>query len=91
MRGDCNEDGRIDISDPVLILLSLLQNRNVVPPCLQACDTEDNGRLNITDAIFALSRLFLEPGGFAAPFPGCGPDPTVEDPQLGCDLSICSL
>ncbi|MBI4607255.1 MAG: hypothetical protein HY721_35265, partial [Planctomycetes bacterium] len=58
------------------------------PGCLDAADADDSGVLELTDAVFLFSHLFL--GGPAPPAPGaeaCGPDPTAEEPahpELDC-------
>jgi hypothetical protein len=49
-----------------------------------ACDSNDDGDVDISDAIATLGVLFL--GGGVIPLPGttdCGVDPTVD--QVGCD------
>ncbi|MBI4582979.1 MAG: hypothetical protein HY717_03000, partial [Planctomycetes bacterium] len=56
--------------------------------CPDAADVDDNGELEITDAIRILTYLFL--GDDPPPFPGpraCGGDPTADtlDPcDAGC-------
>jgi hypothetical protein len=81
VRGDCNADGSLDISDPVSSLLFLFGGGEQ-PPCADACDANDDGRQDISDPITALGFLFL--GGDPLPFPrgACGEDPTADD--LGC-------
>ena len=52
--------------------------------CQDACDSNDDGAVDISDAINTLGVLFLGNGIF--PLPGmtdCGFDPT--DDELGCD------
>jgi hypothetical protein len=87
-RGDVNDDGRIDISDPVMLLLHLFLD-SFDPPCRQAADVDDSGAIQITDVVVALSYLFA--GGQCPPAPGieCGIDPTPD--SLGCSTSeACS-
>ena len=54
-------------------------------------DVNDDGGVNVADAVFLLSSLFV-PGSTAIPEPnlqtGCGPDPTDTDP-LQCDQTAC--
>jgi hypothetical protein len=84
VRGDADGDGRIEISDPILILGRLFLG---APPvsCEDAADANDDGELNLTDPIAILDRLFL--GGAPFPPPGpeaCGADPTADPlPQCG--------
>lgn len=88
LRGDANQDGDIDISDPITILNYLFRG-GVVITCLSSLDTNDDGGLDIAEAIFLLSYLFR--GGVDAPPPnvltGCGIDPTPD--ELGCESFIC--
>ncbi|MGQ9592125.1 MAG: hypothetical protein ACUVYA_17735, partial [Planctomycetota bacterium] len=82
IRGDANADGRVDISDPVGALGYLFLGAAVLP-CLDSGDVNDDGALEITDAIHAFGFLFLGGPPPAAPFPGCGLDPTPSA-TLGC-------
>ncbi len=53
--------------------------------CLDAVDYDDNGEINITDAVASLSHLFSS-GPPPAP-PGsefCGPDPDGDADGLDC-------
>ena len=61
--------------------------------CLDAADADDNGALELTDAVYSLGYQFLGDPNPAPPPPGevdCGPDPTPDDPSvpgedLGCE------
>jgi len=50
---------------------------------LDASDCNDDGTLDLSDAIFGLSFMFLGTRTIPQPFPGCGVDETEDD--LGCD------
>jgi len=52
--------------------------------CLDACDVDDSGSLEITDPVALLNFLFLGDQPPAAPHPDPGPDSSVPD-LLGCD------
>lgn len=83
LRGDCNDDGAIDISDAVFSLGSLFLGQGE-GACADACDSNDDGEVDISDAISTLGVLFL--GNGTIPLPGvekCGVDPTQDD--VGCD------
>jgi hypothetical protein len=89
-RGDCNNDGNIDISDAVCIL-NFLYKKGAAPECLDSGDVNDDGNLDISDAIYVLNFLFLD--GPDPPEPRVpGIDPTED--ELGCregdDNSACS-
>ncbi|HVR75371.1 MAG TPA: SdrD B-like domain-containing protein [Planctomycetota bacterium] len=86
-RGDCNFDTRINVTDAVILIGSLCASGDCLfkPPCLDACDANDDGRLDLADAIRILSWLFTR--GPAPPPPGPlvpGVDPTEDN--LSCDV-----
>jgi DNA-binding beta-propeller fold protein YncE len=85
-RGDIDDDGRHNITDPITLLNHLFL-AGARPGCFRAADTNDDGRVGLDDAIFLLNHLFL--GGIAppAPYPACGLDTTADD--LGCEASRC--
>src|SRR3989442_3735762 len=82
LRADTNQDGRVDVSDPVATLASLFGNGSALP-CLDAADSDDNGRLDITDAIVTLGYLFLGRSSLPPPFPEDGEDPTEDGLACG--------
>ena len=77
-RGDVNQDGRIDISDPVN-LLSFLFSGGDEPQCKDAADTNDDGHVDLSDPIYLLSFLFTGGNEPPSPFRDLGPDPTPDD------------
>jgi hypothetical protein len=86
LRGDANNDLRVDLSDPTAIN-SWLFNGQPGPVCLDAADANDDGAVDISDAIHLFNYLFL--GGLSPrpPFPYCGPDTTPD--SLDCFSSAC--
>ncbi|MBN1444353.1 MAG: hypothetical protein JXA90_16700, partial [Planctomycetes bacterium] len=84
-RGDCNDDGRVDISDAVCILSWLFLGA-AEPGCLSALNANGAGDVNITDPIYLLSHLFLGGPVMPAPFPGCGTSALESDELLGCRM-----
>jgi hypothetical protein len=81
-RGDANEDGAIDISDPVAILRHLFAGV-AAPPCRDRLDTNDEGAVNLADAVYLLSHLFSQGPPPPPPFAEDGPDPTEDG--IECD------
>jgi hypothetical protein len=86
LRGDANQDGKVSIAD-ALTIRRFLYNGDLPPSCLDACDINDIGSIDISTEIGVLTFLF---GGefyrrgygyqeFAAPFPEPGVDPTAGD------------
>ena len=87
-RGDSNGDSVLDISDPVHTLLQLFTNLLPPAPCSDALDSDDDGELSVTDAIFSLRFLFADGPAPPAPFEACGPDGTAD--ALACVSSTCA-
>ena len=83
LRGECNDDGEVDLSDAVCILEWLFSGA-AVPGCVAATNVNGDGETNIVDAIYLLSSLFLGGAAPAKPFRDCGPGPLGVDELLGC-------
>lgn len=83
LRGDVDGSGRLAVSDAIRILVHLFQGDPTAVPCADAADADDSGAIDLADAVQLLSGLFLGGMAPAAPFPGCGPDPTEDG--LGCE------
>lgn len=84
-RGDCNDDGMVNIADVVFLGNYLFPGSGgpSVVACFDACDGNDDGSLNIADAIRSLSSLFGTPAmPLPAPSGSCGADLTMD--MLGC-------
>ena len=79
VRGDCEQNGVIDIGDAIEILDVLF--RGEPNPCLDTCDASGDGALDLGDAIYLLFYLFLGGAPPPAPFPDCG----EALPGVGCD------
>ena len=83
-RGDANGDGKVGLTDAVVILGHLFQGDSALA-CLDAADPNDDGTINLTDPVGLLNYLFQGGGQPPAP-PGpseCGEDPT-EDELADC-------
>lgn len=86
-RGDCNSDNKVNISDPISVIMAtvLVDEFDFVPSCEDACDGNDDGVLDLGDAVYLLRWLFR--GGLIPPPPGpfvFGIDPTED--QLDCSM-----
>ena len=79
VRGDANDDGGVDISDPLQILF-YVSGQTAAPSCLDALDADDSGGVGFNDALRLLNFLFLTGPSPAAPFPNAGIDATTGDP-----------
>lgn len=81
IRSDANNDGLLDIADPVAALGYLFTGGAV--NCVVALDSNDDNGVDIADAVYSLSYLFSGGPIVPAPFPACGVDPTPG--ALTCD------
>jgi hypothetical protein len=72
LRGDSNDDGRVDSSDAVHTL-SVLFQRGEPSSCDAAGDVNSDARIDVSDAVFTLGFLFRSGAGPALPYPECGP------------------
>lgn len=86
-RGDCNYSLRnggltdpVEISDAAAVVSYLFgaPPYDFQPPCLDACDANDDARINIADALAILYFLFVPENTFflPEPYPGYEPPPT---------------
>lgn len=79
LRGDCNADAIVDISDAVCILNWLFLG-GARPGCVAAADTNGDAAADLSDAVRVLQHLFDGGPPPVAPFPDCGP----ADRTIGC-------
>ena len=76
VRGDANDDGVVNLSDPIRVLSMLFQGGGSLY-CEDSADANDDGVINLTDPILILRTLFDgNVGGIIAPYPYRGFDPT---------------
>ena len=82
VRGDSNDDGTIDIADPVSNLHFQFLG-TFKPTCVDSCDFDDNGEIEISDPIANLTHQFVGGPPPAPPGPhACDVDPTED--ELSC-------
>ena len=97
IRGNANDDLKIDIADCIWTINFLFKEGDA-PPCMDAADANDNGIIDLGDAQFVIVYLFPSAASAfgtdtmppSAPFPACGPDPSDVEGDgdgLGCDSS----
>jgi len=87
LRGDVNADQRVDLTD-ANFTLNYLFLRGEPPICRKAADTNDDGRLNVMDALALIDHLFRNAGALPTPAEACGLDPTLDG--LDCEAqSTC--
>jgi hypothetical protein len=83
IRGDANDDARVDISDVVTILGFLFLGEGEIR-CEHAADANNDGMLEITDPIYIIQFLFLGGAPPPPPFPDFGEDADAGD-TLACE------
>ena len=85
IRGDSNRDRAVNLVDAVFILHNLFAKDLFaeVLPCPDAADVNDNGVVDLTDAVGLVQYLFLHGAAPSAPYPGAGRDTDTLD-GLGC-------
>ena len=82
IRGDVSGDNRISLLDPVTIL-NILYLGSTAPSCLDAADANDDGAIDMSDAVILLKHLFFGQGRLPAPSDAPGVDPTPD--KLRCE------
>ncbi len=81
LRGDCNGDSHVDISDAICMLFVLFKG-DAAPAadCPAIANTNGDGRDDVSDVVYLLSHLFLAKAAPPAPYPACG----TGDERPGC-------
>lgn len=77
IRGDANDDGSVDITDPIFVLLHLFRG-GAHSYCPDAADADDSGAVDLSDPILTLQVLFQGRSDLPAPYPERGFDPTAD-------------
>jgi hypothetical protein len=83
VRGDCNDDGLVDLSDAIFSLGFQFMGTQA-PRCKAACNNDDSSAIDLTDAIYLLSFKFLGGPPPVAPYPACGGNAPSDDSTKGC-------
>ena len=87
IRGDTDRGPGLSVTDAIVVIRALFASEEATLGCRDAADANDDGVLDLTDAIHILTYLFLRGPAPAAPFPECGADPSASD-ALGCGVSL---
>ncbi len=88
IRGDCNGEVYHNLADAIYTL-SFLFRFGSSGPCLDACDTNDDGQVDLADVVRTLHYLFLDGPPPSGPYPECSDDLTLDglscnQPPLQC-------
>ena len=78
LRGDADGNLRLDLADAInnLVFMTSACPDCPIPLCPKALDVNDNGMIDLGDAIQLLNFLYIGGSPPAAPFPDPGVDPT---------------
>jgi len=87
IRGDSNDDGKLNIADVLAMLGYLFGGENL--NCVETANANDDDKINLADPIYVLGYLFGGGPAPAAPFPECGVDPTGPAAEP-CVSTFCS-
>jgi Mg-chelatase subunit ChlD len=85
LRGDVSQNGKLGLDDALFTFRFLFAEVPFHIGCLEAADVNDDGRVNVADAIGLLNYLYLHGARPSPPFPQVDLDPTPDD--LGCDVT----
>jgi hypothetical protein len=80
-RGDADGNGKLNVSDAVLIIQIAVGNLTKRFDCMDILDANDDGTVNITDAIPVLSYVFQKGPALPSPFKTCGNDTAADTLQ----------
>lgn len=80
-RGDANVDDRFDMSDALYVLERLFVSTEPLE-CEDSADVNDDGKVDLSDAVSATGYLFRGSSQPPPPHASCGVDPTED--SLGC-------
>ncbi len=84
LRGDCNADSEVNISDAICALDRLFAG-GASPGCLAALNTNGDDKVDIADPVSLLTFLFSGGPPPVGPYPDCGPGSLPADEELGCE------
>ena len=87
LRGDVNQDGEVNILDSN-DLLRFFYDKEYEPPCLESADVNNDGLVQLDDALQLISYVTHGLSPPALPFPACGRDP--DEPGSGKDIGCLS-
>jgi hypothetical protein len=83
VRGDVDTTGGPNLADITLLLKALFLGESRLP-CRDAADVNDDGVVEITDAVLLIEHLYQSGAPPRAPYPAPGMDPAAGG-SLGCD------
>lgn len=88
IRGDCNDDGTVNIADVVANIGAFVGGFSFSAGCPAACDANNDGLNDLSDSIYIAAYRFQNGPPPSAPFPDCGTDAGVAT-NLNCVYNSC--
>jgi len=91
VRGNANNDGKVDIADPIFVINALFRQGEPLD-CEDAADANDDGLIDASDAVYLISFQFNKPNPSVAPpppFEACGVDPTADAVECAATQDAC--
>ncbi len=85
LRGNANNDDRVDIGDPIHIVNALFRS-GPATACREAADANGDGMVDLADVTFLIAYQFSAGPAPAAPFPACE---TVLKAKCGASQGFC--
>lgn len=82
IRGDANGDSEMNVTDALFTLDYLFVGEAEIR-CMDAADTNDDGRVDLSDPVSTLMALFVTGASRLEPYPEPGFDRTFD--ELGCE------
>ncbi len=89
-RGDSNDNGKINISDPINTIHYLFSDRSIL--CEDTADANDDGQIDISDIVYTLNKLFSTNLGVSQDYSfslKCSMDPTPDNLRCENDQQSC--
>ncbi len=83
VRGDANDDGKVNIADPIWIINELFR-QGPATGCEASADANADDAVDLGDAMYIINYRFLAGPAPSAPFPDCG-SLEVGATSLSCD------
>ncbi|MGE3167196.1 MAG: hypothetical protein AB7O52_20000 [Planctomycetota bacterium] len=86
-RGDCNDDSTVNLADIIASIGLVTGSFPFQAHCDAACDANDDRAIDISDAIYLATYIFLAGPAPPVPFPECG---VHSDGVVDCAFLSCS-
>ena len=81
VRGNANDDNKVNLADPIWIISELVR-QGPKTLCQDAADANDDGLLDLSDAMYLITWQFMAGPPPSSPYPACGEDATQD--TLNC-------